>query len=392
MKLSRHAIISIVLVVVAFGVAFATQTIYLDRYTRQISIQGLGPVFVGHLSEDIQAAVRRPLTIQVGTKTVPLMPDQLQTWIEPYHRVFTGRQEYRFNISAITDTLHEFAPAMAIDPVNAKFGHAASSSAIIELVPGVPGQKLDLETSLTNVTQALINNHSTAELAVAPVEPELTLGRLGELGITDFIGEGKSNFAGSPRSRVHNINIGAKRFNDTMIAPGEVFSFNDRLGDTGAKEGYLPGLVIKNGTLVPEYGGGLCQVSTTMFRAAMESGLAIKERHPHAIPVKYYNPQGYDATIYQGSADLQFFNDTPGPILIQATIEGTTIMFDMYGVADGRTVAIDGPRMYDVQPNGALKAVMSRTVTYADGTNHKDTFYSNYKSPALFEVVRNPLE
>ncbi len=392
MKLSRHAIISIVLVVVAFGVAFATQTVYFDAYTKKLSLPGIGPVFAGHLSENLQTAIAQPLTLQVGTKTVTMKPDQLQYWIEPYHRIFTGKQEYRLNISTITDVVEDFAPTMSTVPINAKFGHTASSSIIIEVKPGVPGQKLDLDASLANITQALINNQSTAMLAVAPVEPELTLARLEELGITDFIGQGKSNFAGSPGSRVQNIKIGALRFNNIFIRPGELFSFNDQLGDVGPEQGYVPGLVIKNGTLVPEYGGGICQVSTTMFRVAMESGLAIKERRPHALPVKYYNPQGYDATIYQGVVDLKFLNDTPGPILIQSTVEGTNIMFDMFGVADGRSVAIEGPRMYDLKPDGSLKAVMSRVVTYADGTNHKDTFYSAYKSPALYEVVRNPLE
>ena len=392
MKLSRHAIISIVLVVVAFGVAFVTQAIYLDQYTKRISLPGIGPVFTGHLSENLQASITRPFTIQAGMESVTISPDQLTTWIEPYHRVFTGRQEYRLNIASITDMLDDFAPAMATAPVNSKFGVSYESSKIIEVTPGVPGKQLDLEESLASVTRAFIDGQSYAELEVTDVEPQLTLASLQKLGITDHLGQGKSNFAGSPSSRVHNIDIGARKFNDIFIAPGELFSFNDRLGDTGAKEGYLPGLVIKSGKLVPEYGGGICQVSTTMFRVAMESGLAIKERHPHALPVKYYNPQGYDATIYQGVVDLRFLNDTPGPILIQSRIEGTNIIFDMFGVADGRTVAIDGPRQYDVQPNGAMKAVMSRNVTFADGTDHKDTFYSSYKSPALYEVVRNPLE
>ncbi len=392
MKLSGHARAIIAIGVAAFAVAFVAQALYFDAYTKKLSLPGIGPVFAGTLSESLQAAITRPFTIQAGAKAVTLSPDQLEDWIEPYQRVFTGRQEYRLNIPAITDSVDDFAPGMTSAPVNAKFGAAASSSAIIEIIPGVPGTQLDLEASLASVTRALIDGQSTAELAVADVEPELTLARLHAMGITDHLGRGTSNYAGSPGSRVHNITIGAKRFNDIMIAPGELFSFNDRLGDTGPREGYLPGLVIKSGKLVPEYGGGICQVSTTMFRVAMESGLAIKERHAHALPVKYYNPQGYDATIYQGVVDLRFFNDTPGPILIQSNIRGTTITFDMFGVADGRGVAINGPHVYDAKPDGSMKATLSRVVTFADGTNHKDTFYSAYKSPALYEVVRNPLE
>mgnify|MGYP001613535693 CR=1 FL=1 len=156
--------------------------------------------------------------------------------------------------------------------------------------------------------------------------------------------------------------------------------------------GYLAELVIKGDKLVYEYGGGVCQVSTTMFRAAMASGLPIIERHPHSLPVRYYNPQGYDATVYPGVADLQFLNDTSAPVLIQSYVQGTAISYRIFGALDGRTVAINGPYQYDAQPDGSLKAVISRTVTYPDLTEKKQSFYSNYKSPSLFAVVRNPLE
>jgi vancomycin resistance protein YoaR len=176
------------------------------------------------------------------------------------------------------------------------------------------------------------------------------------------------------------------------LKPGQEFSFNQTLGAVDASGGYLPELVIKSGKIIPEYGGGLCQVSTTVFRAAVAAGLAILERHPHSIPVRYYNPQGFDATVYPGVSDFRFKNDTSAYILLQSKIVGSKLYFEIYGTSDGRKVAIDGPRQYDVKSNGALKAVLTRTVTYADGTEKKDVFYSSYQSSSAFVTIRNPLE
>ncbi len=207
-----------------------------------------------------------------------------------------------------------------------------------------------------------------------------------------MLARGESNFTGSPKNRTHNINVGSKKFNGILVKPGEEFSFNKLLGPVDASSGYLPELVIKKGTLVPEYGGGLCQVSTTLFRAAVLAGLPILERHPHALPVHYYNPQGFDATIYPGVSDLRFKNDTPGYILIQSEITGSQMNFEIYGTNDGRKVTLDGPNQYDIKPNGSLKAILTRTILYPDGTEKKDVFQSSYKAPGSFPVVTNPLE
>ena len=181
-------------------------------------------------------------------------------------------------------------------------------------------------------------------------------------------------------------------FTGIILRPGEQFSFNNLLGPVDASTGYLPERVIKEGKLIPEYGGGLCQVSTTLFRAVFHTGLPIKERRPHSLPVRYYNPQGFDATIYPGVSDLKFTNDTPAHILIQAKVVGSKLNFEIYGTSDNRRVVTDGPRQYDVQANGALKAILNRTTIYADGIEKKDEFRSSYKSPSLFPTVRNPLE
>jgi vancomycin resistance protein YoaR len=169
-----------------------------------------------------------------------------------------------------------------------------------------------------------------------------------------------------------------------LIKPEEEFSFNKIIGKVSPKKGYLPELVIKNNRTVAEYGGGLCQISTTCFRAALYSGLPITERRPHAYAVKYYNPQGTDATIYPPHPDLRFINDTPNYILIQTKIEGNILTFDFYGTDDGREVKIIGPYSYDKKRSGAMKAVVHQEI-YRDGElDRKESFYSSYNSPALY--------
>ena len=170
-----------------------------------------------------------------------------------------------------------------------------------------------------------------------------------------------------------------------LVGPEDEFSFNSALGKVGVKQGYLPELVIKKDKTVPEYGGGLCQVSTTAFRGAVKAGFEITERESHAYPVQYYNPQGTDATIYPPHPDLRFKNNTPAYILIQTRIEGNKLYFDFYGSDDGRKVVLKGPYIYSRKANGAMKASWTQEVYDKDGElKFKKTFYSNYRSPALY--------
>src|SRR3990167_5340600 len=200
----------------------------------------------------------------------------------------------------------------------------------------------------------------------------------------EVVGRGESNFAGSPANRRVNIRVGAEKYHGLIIKPGQEFSFNEFLGDVDAAHGFLPELVIKRDGLKPEFGGGLCQVSSTAFRAAMNTGLPIVERKNHAYAVQYYAPQGTDATIYPGSVDLRFVNDTPAHILIWPYIKDTNkLVFEFYGTKDSRKVTLQKPFSYDRKSDGSMKAEWTRIVE-KDGKTATSTFKSVYQSPALF--------
>ena len=220
------------------------------------------------------------------------------------------------------------------------------------------------------------------EFVVNKIEPTISTENLSDLGIEELLGHGESNFKGSPKNRIYNINVALKKFHGHLIKPGEEFSFTTILGLVEKETGYKEDLVIKNNKTIPEYGGGVCQVSTTMFRVALNAGLKITERHNHAYPVQYYSPQGTDATIYVPKPDFKFINDTTSYILIQGKIQGTVLSFDMYGTSDGRKVELEGPFVTERTPDGRLKTVLYQVINDAeDVLVRKDTFKSFYDNP-----------
>lgn len=219
----------------------------------------------------------------------------------------------------------------------------------------------------------------------------------------ELVTQGVSDFKGSSKARLHNIVTGYTRFQGIVIEPNAVFSFNDILGPVDASTGYAKELVIKGPKTVPDWGGGVCQVSSTVFRAALNAGLPIVERRNHSYAVSYYEPWGTDATIYPGVQDLQFKNDTASPIIMHIYHEGTTLYVNFYGKKDGRQVQLDGPTVYNRRgtpaptvetttslPTGkqvlkeyghaGFSAYWIRTITKATGEKVTDKFNSVYEA------------
>ena len=195
----------------------------------------------------------------------------------------------------------------------------------------------------------------TITLRDKSVEPEITLAKSNNFGIEELIGEGVSNYTHSIPGRIHNVIFGASKFNGILIPKGKTFSFNDTIGDISASTGYQPAYIIKGGKPYWGDGGGVCQVSTTLFRAALNSGLPITERYAHAYRVSYYendSKPGLDATVFAPSVDLKIENNTPAAILIQTSVdeEKMLLYFKLYGKKDGRNAEISTPILWDVAP------------------------------------------
>lgn len=224
--------------------------------------------------------------------------------------------------------------------------------------PGSDGLKINQEKTFDNVLNSFVMKDFSQVFLSVEISKTDDVGNTNDMGIKELIGSGHSNFAGSPTNRRHNIKVGAEKLNGLIIKPGEEFSLVTALGPTTAEAGYLPELVIKGNKTVPEYGGGLCQVATTMFRAALGTGLPITERKNHSYRVSYYEPAGTDATIYSPRPDLKFKNDTNHNILIQARFEGANDMyFDFWGTSDGRLSTTTYPVIYNIVRPGPTQII-----------------------------------
>ncbi len=294
-----------------------------------------------------------------------------------YTRTFSEKNSLSF--------LQDLAQKTDTGPVNAKLQMQDGKVSVFDL--SSPGIQLDIKRSAVALADYLTqgNFQNALTLPIKKTDPEVSTASIENLGINALIGEGVSDFRGSPKNRIFNINTATEHFNGLLIKPGEEFSFVQNLGPVDAEHNYLPELVIKNDKTEPEFGGGICQVSTTAFRAAIYAGLKITMRQNHAYPVSYYNPQGMDSTVYIPKPDLRFINDTPGYILIETRIEGTKLFFDFYGTTDGRSIKVIGPKITERGADGSLKATFTQEIYDRNGNlTRNDVFNSVYASPSKY--------
>lgn len=232
---------------------------------------------------------------------------------------------------------------------------------VVEFQPAKNGRKLN-----QNETNKLIKmmlkqleekdvKELTLDLPLDLLEPQIKNENVNDFGIKELLGKGESWFFGSSASRIHNLQLASKKINGILVAPGETFSLNQALGDVSSQTGYQQAWIIKDGRTVLGDGGGVCQVSTTLFRAVLNAGLPVIERRAHAYRVSYYEQNyqvGVDATVFAPSSDFKFNNDTPAYILIQTFVDPVKMYarYELYGTWDGREVYISPSRIWDQTP------------------------------------------
>lgn len=232
---------------------------------------------------------------------------------------------------------------------------------VVSWETGAKGQKLDLEANAQKITADVLSGQKNITLSVSEIT-DAGLSTEENFNIKEIIGTGHSNFAGSPVNRRKNIAIGAASVHGLLIKPSEEFSLVTVLGDVSKETGYFPELVIKGDKTIPEYGGGLCQIGTTIFRTALATGLPITARQNHSYRVAYYEPAGTDAAVYIPNPDVRFINDTGNYILIQSRLEKNDIYFDFWGVHDGRVATTTKPVVYNIVKPEPTKLVESDTL------------------------------
>jgi vancomycin resistance protein YoaR len=225
------------------------------------------------------------------------------------------------------------------------------------------GLVVDVDASVRAINEALLRGEHTVPLVIVEEQPRVASTATGaELGITELLWAETSYFYGSSPERIQNIQAAAARFHGVLVAPGEVFSMGETMGDVSLESGFAEALIIYGGRTIKGVGGGVCQVSTTLFRTAFFAGFPIVERYSHAYRVSYYemtasgaiDPRlaGLDATVYFPLVDFKFKNDSPYWILMETyvNVNARTLTWKFYSTKDGRTVAWDTTGPTDVVP------------------------------------------
>lgn len=288
-----------------------------------------------------------------------------------------------FDKELIQDYLKkEISPEIDLPANNAKF--EIKDGKVLEFQTSKDGRELNIGLTVEKLESELLKNENEVEIVVSEVKSNIQMKEVNDFGIKELLGTGQSNFVGSPKNRRHNIAIGAASVNGILIEPDEEFSLIKTLGDIDKESGYLPELVIKEGRTVPEYGGGLCQIGTTVFRGALSTGLPITLRRNHSYRVSYYEPAGTDATIYDPWPDLRFINDTGRHILIQSRIEGDNLYFDFWGTNDGRVATTTYPVIYNIVKPAPTKII--ETLDLAPGEK-KCTEHAHNGADAYFDYT-----
>ena len=280
------------------------------------------------------------------------------------------------------------------------------SSGKFVLVKEQVGTRLDVAQSLPLLTAAVMNPKVSQVKVLTEVDvPKLTLEQLPDPKKLQILSQSTSYFAGSSNERSANVYAAAGHLDGHVVAPDEVFSFNDAIGSIDISNGYKSALVISGGRTVEGVGGGVCQVSTTVFRALYSAGLPVVERKQHAYRVKWYEPfVGFEAAVYQPGVDLKMKNNTGAPLLIRALLNSArgSLTVQLWGIPDGRQVAVSSARIlsqtphppaqtiYDSNiPSGQTKQVdwavdgyhiqIYRSVKGGKGGNSSDTLETVYK-------------
>ncbi|MDA1338001.1 MAG: VanW family protein, partial [bacterium] len=275
---------------------------------------------------------------------------------------------------------------------------------VTEFVPASDGVEVDQILFAKLLEEAVINPEITT-INIPVKTSEVEKGN-NDYGVEELVGSGETTYFHSAINRVFNVHLAATRVNGILVAPGEIFSFVDTVGEVSAASGYKEGYIIYNNRTILGDGGGLCQVSTTLFRAILDAGLPIVSRSGHAYRVSYYEQNsdpGFDATVYVPSVDLKFKNDTGHYLLIvsESKPDEFYLKYNIYGKSDGRKVTITKPVITSVTPppdevrqddstlpKGTVKQIewatwganveFSRTVERDGKIIYKELFKTNY--------------
>lgn len=350
----------------------------------------------------IRTALAGPVRLQLGPTWWRLSRYRLAALLEPPH---DGLRSLQLAGSAADAYFVKLAASVGKPPVDARFRVDGPK---VRIVPGAPGFSLDVPATARNVLAAALSPTRLAHVVVGRERPARTAADLRAMGVTGLVSSYETFFGGVP-NRIHNVEVVSHLIDDQLIAPGKEWSFNGATGARTADKGFLVAPVIINGELQTGLGGGVCQVSTTVFNAIYEAGLKITERTNHALYISHY-PLGRDATVDYPYVDLKFVNDTGHWLLMRTFVSSSSLTVRLYGAPQHRKVesatsplVVVGAAPLKKTPDPTLRkgkkvvestgvpaqaTTVERKVYAADGKLlYDDTFHSTYRAePGLVRV------
>jgi vancomycin resistance protein YoaR len=232
-------------------------------------------------------------------------------------------------------------------PREGRYTYDAATQSLGVVSPGQIGYALDLDAATEVLAAACLSTERLARLPLLVIPPLVTRADLEALLPLDLVGEGESSFRGSTADRLLNIKVASARFDGVVVPPRSTFSFLYHLGLVTQANGYSLSWVIMGDRTELGPGGGVCQVSTTCYRAAFWGGFPMVERRPHSYRVSWYEPPlGLDAAVFSPTADMRFQNDTDTPLVIMTEVDeaNAKLYFRFYGRSIGRKVTMEGPQ------------------------------------------------
>lgn len=326
----------------------------------QLVVQEVQPQIldVSAQAEAARQVLSQPLTLVIpnsgeGDPGPYIYDTQVLAGLLGVQRVENGSQaevHVVLNATGLRDLLAPVKAQVDRDATDAKFIFNDDTRRLDLMQDSKVGREMNLEASITAINDALFRGEHSVPLVIAEKQPDVSGTATAEqLGITQLLHSETSYFYGSSAERIQNIEAAAARFHGVLVAPGETFSMGETMGDVSLENGFAEALIIYGGRTIKGVGGGVCQVSTTLFRAVFNAGFPVVERYSHAYRVSYYektagggiDPRlaGLDATVYFPLVDFKFTNDSPYWILMETYMGNGSLTWKFYSTPDGRSVS-----------------------------------------------------
>ncbi len=295
---------------------------------------------------------------------------------------------FKMDEKSVTKQITAVGARISVAPKNAR---AKMVGGVLQVTkPEQKGIALDVDATRTALLKngvAELRDGEQVTMVITETDPPMTSENLG--GVNTLLASYTTSFGSSSAARQSNIRKASAHMDGTLLAPGEVFSYNDIVGPRTPRLGWRNAPTYQDGQVVPGPGGGICQTSTTLYNAVLRANLKVVERRNHSMPV-HYVPPGCDATVDYGSQDFKFANNTSGPVYVQALTPGGRLTFNLYGTAEATPPKIDVvPGGRSSRRGGGFAVAVYKVIHEADGTTKREYLgTSSYRPMASHSASR----